>query len=57
MAEDAPSFYGITATGSVAATTIIASVVLRSLQIIQLFKVATFSHKSGAYGICAGGQA
>ncbi len=57
MAEDAPSFYGITATGSVAATTDYASAVLRSLQIIQLFKVASLSLISQVLMLRFGGQA
>lgn len=49
MAEDAPSFTASPQLVVWLLLQIIASVVLRSLQIIQLFKVASLSLMSGAY--------
>ena len=57
MAEDAPSFYGITATGSVAATQTTVSVVLPNRQITQLFKVGSLFLISQVLMLRLGGQA
>ena len=57
MAEDAPSFYGITATGSVAATTDYRfRGITQSSNNPAIQGGFTFSHKSGAY-VALWGQA